>query len=74
LHGEKYQQILHHLSQAFREKDVLMISKSNGQPCQNPRALIDAYGSEKRQETSWKNTEEEEFNWEDLPRQCKLCL
>ena len=39
---------------------------SNGQPRQNPRFLIDAYGSEKRQETSWMNTEEEEFNWEDM--------
>jgi pre-mRNA cleavage complex 2 protein Pcf11 len=40
--------------------------RSNGQPRQNPIALIDAYGSAKRQETSWKNTEEEEFNWEDM--------
>ncbi|XP_054786557.1 polyadenylation and cleavage factor homolog 4-like isoform X2 [Prosopis cineraria] len=61
---------------------------TNGHQRQNPRALIDAYGSDKRTEissnkplvepldingidnkvvsTSWQNTEEEEFNWEDM--------
>ncbi|KAJ1384330.1 Zinc finger C2H2-type [Sesbania bispinosa] len=63
-------------------------SLSNGQQRQSPRALIDAYGSDKSQETSsskallvkrldrngidkvvttsWQNTEEEEFDWEDM--------
>lgn len=62
---------------------------SNGHQRQSPRALIDAYGSDKSQETSsskpllverldrngidnkvvptsWQNTEEEEFDWEDM--------
>ncbi|KAK4284406.1 hypothetical protein QN277_001244 [Acacia crassicarpa] len=61
---------------------------TNGLQRQSPRALIDAYGSDKRTETpsnkplvepldihgienkmaspSWQNTEEEEFNWEDM--------
>lgn len=61
---------------------------TNGHQRQSPRALIDAYGSDKRVETSsnkllvepldingidnkvvstpWQNTEEEEFNWEDM--------
>ncbi|XP_027365687.1 polyadenylation and cleavage factor homolog 4 isoform X2 [Abrus precatorius] len=62
---------------------------NNGHQRQNPRALIDAYGSDKSQETSsskpllverldrngidnkvlstsWQNTEEEEFDWEDM--------
>ena len=62
---------------------------SNGHQRQSPRALIDAYGSDKRNEissnkpllverldingadkkvvsTSWQNTEEEEFDWEDM--------
>ncbi|QCE08372.1 pre-mRNA cleavage complex 2 protein Pcf11 [Vigna unguiculata] len=64
-------------------------SLSNGHQRQSPRALIDAYGSDKSQETSstkpllverldrngidnkvlptsWQNTEEEEFDWEDM--------
>ncbi|KAH1190936.1 Polyadenylation and cleavage factor 4 [Glycine max] len=56
-------------------------SLSNGHQRQSPRALIDAYGSDKSQETSSskpllverldrngidKNTEEEEFDWEDM--------
>lgn len=64
-------------------------SLSNGHRRQSPRALIDAYGSDKSQETSsnkpllverldingkdnkvlsnsWQNTEEEEFDWEDM--------
>jgi len=64
-------------------------SLSNGHQRQSPRALIDAYGSGKSQETSsskpllverlerngidnkvlptsWQNTEEEEFDWEDM--------
>ncbi|XP_048330129.2 polyadenylation and cleavage factor homolog 4 isoform X2 [Ziziphus jujuba] len=62
---------------------------SNGREHQGPRALIDAYGSDKRKTTSkdmplqierldlknmdqkvipmsWQNTEEEEFDWEDM--------
>ncbi|KAF7811142.1 polyadenylation and cleavage factor-like protein 4 [Senna tora] len=61
---------------------------TNGHQRQNPRALIDAYGSDKSTvnssnkplvelldmngidnkvvSTSWQNTEEEEFNWEDM--------
>ncbi|KAE9618621.1 hypothetical protein Lal_00047908 [Lupinus albus] len=61
---------------------------SNGHQRQSPRALIDAYGCDKSQETSrnkpllverldrngkdnmlstsWQNTEEEEFDWEDM--------
>lgn len=39
---------------------------SNWQPRQNSRALIDAYGCEKSRETSWKNTEEEEFDWKGM--------
>ncbi|KAG4907739.1 hypothetical protein JHK86_056223 [Glycine max] len=63
-------------------------SLSNGHQRQSPRALIDAYGSDKSQETSsskpllverldrngidkvlstsWQNTEEEEFDWENM--------
>ncbi|KAI4298654.1 hypothetical protein L6164_032188 [Bauhinia variegata] len=55
---------------------------NNGLQRQSPRALIDAYGSDKRAETasnrlnvnsidkvvstSWQNSEEEEFDWEDM--------
>ncbi|CAJ2665624.1 unnamed protein product [Trifolium pratense] len=71
-----------------RFQTSMTYSLSNGQPRQNPRALIDAYGSDKSQETSgskpllvdrldrngmdkvistsWQNTEEEEFDWEDM--------
>ncbi|XP_057450294.1 polyadenylation and cleavage factor homolog 4 isoform X2 [Lotus japonicus] len=67
---------------------TMTYSLSNGQQRQSPRALIDAYGSDKSQETSsskpflvkrlgrngidkvsttsWQNTEEEEFDWEDM--------
>ncbi|XP_057450295.1 polyadenylation and cleavage factor homolog 4-like [Lotus japonicus] len=47
----------------------------NGQQRQSPRALIDAFGGDKRLgrngidkvlTTSWQNTEEEEFNWGDM--------
>lgn len=45
----------------------------SGHQRQSPRALIDAYGSDKSMvtlnnmhDTSWQNTEEEEFNWEDM--------
>ncbi|KAL1342718.1 hypothetical protein HN51_029238 [Arachis hypogaea] len=70
-----------------RFQTPLTYSLSNGHPRQSPRALIDAYGSDKSQETSstkplildrldrngidnkvtsWQNTEEEEFDWEDM--------
>ncbi|XP_061354439.1 polyadenylation and cleavage factor homolog 4-like [Gastrolobium bilobum] len=71
-----------------RFQTSMTYSLSNGQQRQSPRALIDAYGSDKSQETSsskpllvelldrngidkvsttsWQNTEEEEFDWEDM--------
>ncbi|XP_019419423.1 PREDICTED: polyadenylation and cleavage factor homolog 4-like isoform X2 [Lupinus angustifolius] len=64
-------------------------SLNNGQQHPSPKSLIDAYGTDKRQETSgnkalsiewldrngvdnkvlatsWQNTQEEEFNWEEM--------
>ncbi|XP_030456974.2 polyadenylation and cleavage factor homolog 4 isoform X2 [Syzygium oleosum] len=61
---------------------------TNGRNHMNPRALIDAYGDDKRKSTSihkpnqiehsdirgkvapmsWQDTEEQEFNWEDMNR------
>ena len=72
-----------------RFQTSMTYSLSNGHQRQSPRALIDAYGSDKSQETSsskplllerldrngidnkvlstsWQNTEEEEFDWEDM--------
>ncbi|CAL0300414.1 unnamed protein product [Lupinus luteus] len=72
-----------------RFQTSLAYSLSNGHQRQSPRALIDAYGCDKSQETSsnmpllverlnrngkdnkvlstsWQNTEEEEFDWEDM--------
>lgn len=64
------------------------INLTNGRSHMNPRALIDAYGDDKRKSTSihkpspiehsdirgkvapmsWQDTEEQEFNWEDMNR------
>ncbi|KAI3437342.1 hypothetical protein J3R85_005475 [Psidium guajava] len=64
------------------------INLTNGRNHMNPRALIDAYGDDKRKTTSihkpnqiehsdirgkvapmsWQDTEEQEFNWEDMNR------
>ncbi|KAK4258966.1 hypothetical protein QN277_005354 [Acacia crassicarpa] len=79
----------HHSDDGRNQFQVSMsCSLSNGHQRQNLKALIDAYGSDKNDETfnnkpllverqdinglnkvvstSWQNTEEEEFDWEDM--------
>ncbi|XP_028767818.1 polyadenylation and cleavage factor homolog 4 isoform X2 [Neltuma alba] len=79
----------HHTDDGRNQFQVSMSgSLSNGHQRQNLKALIDAYGSDKNDETfnnkplfverqdinglnkvvsaSWQNTEEEEFDWEDM--------
>ncbi|XP_061376506.1 polyadenylation and cleavage factor homolog 4-like isoform X2 [Gastrolobium bilobum] len=85
----KWQQKQYSADGRNRFQTSMTYSLSNGHHRQSPRALIDAYGSDKRQETpsskpflverldrngidnkllstSWQNTEEKEFDWEDM--------